>query len=124
VVETVISLVVFVASLGALRDGRRRDRRDLLLKLHEQFLAEQRQVGRRLLYEYSNQSGSSAQQAVQVGAVTGHLRGASVPQGVSDNVDQQQRSSLVRYAIEGRPRYSKGRSGVPGERHPEVGPAT
>jgi hypothetical protein len=50
-VGTVISLIAFTVSIFALVDGKRRDRRDLLLRLHEQLISEEHQVGRRLLYQ-------------------------------------------------------------------------
>jgi hypothetical protein len=54
-ISTVISVVALGLSLFVLVDSRRLDRRDLLLKLHEQLNAQDRSVGRRLLYQLAGQ---------------------------------------------------------------------
>jgi hypothetical protein len=54
-IGTVISVVALGVSLFVLVDSRRRDRRDLLLKLHEQLNAQDRSIGRRLLYRLAGQ---------------------------------------------------------------------
>jgi hypothetical protein len=55
IIGTVISVVALGVSLFILVDSRRLDRRDLLLKLHEQLIAPDRQTGRRLLYQLACQ---------------------------------------------------------------------
>jgi hypothetical protein len=54
-ISTVISVVALGFSLFVLVDNRRRDRRDLLLKLHEELVSEERQRGRRLIYQLADQ---------------------------------------------------------------------
>ena len=52
---TVISLVALGLSVFVLVDSRRLDRRDLLLKLHEQLNTKDRSIGRRLVYQLASQ---------------------------------------------------------------------
>ena len=54
-ISTVISVVALGVSIFVLVDGRRLDRRDLLLKLHEQLNDQDRSTGRRLLYQLAGQ---------------------------------------------------------------------
>ena len=54
-IGTVISVVALSLSIYVLVDTRRRDRRDLLLKLHEQLNAQDRSIGRRLLYQLASE---------------------------------------------------------------------
>jgi hypothetical protein len=46
-----VSVAAMVVSLSAFLHSRWRDRRDLLLRFHEQLITPERQRGRRLLYE-------------------------------------------------------------------------
>jgi hypothetical protein len=55
IIGTVISVVALGVSLFVLVDSRRLDRRDLLLRLHEQLIAPDRQTGRRSLYQLARQ---------------------------------------------------------------------
>jgi hypothetical protein len=54
-IGTVISVVALGLSLFVLVDSRRLDRRDLLLRLHEQLNTQDRSTGRRLLYQLAGQ---------------------------------------------------------------------
>lgn len=53
-----ISVVAFTLSLFTFVYNRRTSRRDLLLKMHDSFLAPDRQEGRRLLFELTESGGS------------------------------------------------------------------
>lgn len=50
-VSLAISVTALALSLSVFLHGRWRDKRDLLLKLHEQLVSAEKQAGRRLLYE-------------------------------------------------------------------------
>jgi hypothetical protein len=54
-VSLVISSAALALSLGAFLTSRWRDRRDLLLRIHDRMTAADQQRGRRLIYEMSEQ---------------------------------------------------------------------